>query len=292
MKGKLSKFILGVTIPITMVGGFLLGNYCLHDKTPLETLSSLMNNNLLFYTSNNFNSFIPMEIDRTLKEGEFKGKMKTLPFIYGLARVDIPVPDVPLKFNHGDTAFALDGSFYCALSTYEEDNDTEGSIVRINKLGRYKPVIVEVRIPKSDAILYVQCYSPEAYNFYANYDWSSINWEWIEKDIGLSVTPESIGVLKERPKVSDNIFNIVNKFECSNSGYREFSYYDNMDFCSYRVMGELDRVFVDTYLELCSLDYSFNNAYLYEGCYYLLFDEVTVVVKSITINSSLIYYFD
>lgn len=246
-------------------------------------------------------SFNPMEVNGKLKGTEYTGDTLFTRLSYGKDIVNIPLPSADILTNYSDTVFANDGSFYCVLSKGKEyDLDTKEVTLLKHNLGRNKPVVLEFKIPNTDTVLYIQCYTNEALGFYENLEkdkieyWKS-DFDFNEPDENIASyieIPEEIIVPKENSYLDKDYVEIVSNYRDSYEGYSEFFNYNDKKFNYYRAVGLLDMRMEVEYARMRALGYTVREIGTYKDLRYIKFDGITIIGSNITNNSYLIYHIE
>lgn len=251
------------------------------------------------YTESNVASFVPIKVEGNLKEIPYEGEYKFIPMVFNNKVIKVPVPYVNVHNMYSDTIYGVDGSFYSVLSKsntkYNESNSIE---VDKHKLGINQPVVIEIKIPKDNTILYIQCYTPEMVGFYSNYDWDALEYYTPTYDLNLSddkladiVSIDSKIVPDIKDMFLEDIYiDIINNLNDNFEGYSEFINYKSKVVSYHRSIGFLDTKMKVEYARLVSLGYSPIEYGSYKNISYIKFNELTLLGSSITKNSCLIYH--
>ena len=250
------------------------------------------------YTDDNISSFTPVEIKGNLEPAEYSGSVTYVPIVYENTVIDMPIPTDVVWTTYSDTAYAPNGSVYCVASKSETGFESVSEItMHEHNLGRGEPKVFEFVFPDTRAVVYIQCYTPEAYGFYQSLDYSSLNYGEAEynllatdDDLANSVKiPEDIIPKKEDMFLEENYRNIVHANRDEYEGYSDFVDSYGKIFNYYRAVGFLDTRMKVEYARMVSLGYTPIEYGYYEGIAYIEFDELMVLGSNITNNSCLIY---
>lgn len=298
----IKKFLVIASIICVILGGFAIVDYAMDDVNVYESILSIFDGSSSEeYTAGNNMYFNPMTIKGSLKEESYDSGIQSVPLHYGTDIINVPLPEGEFYTTYSDTVYAKDGSYYIVLSKDLKERESTTEIeVKDHKLGRGEPVIVEVRLPFMESVLYIQCYTPKMYGLYNNFDWSSVPYKYGIKQLGqtddnIAATtgiPKEIIHNKEDMYLSDEMLGIVSSFRDGKEGYSTFNNYNGIDFSYYRGVGFLDNRMRIEYARLTEMGYEPFEYGSYKGVAYIKFKGLTVLGSNITNNSCFIYYVD
>lgn len=300
---KLFKKLLVILAMIGVIlGGVAIVDYFVDE---IDIYRSIMN---IFtrgesdeeYTKKNLNSFTPTKVDGFLKASEeIPIDIVYTKLVYDNDVIWIPMPTSDVRTTYSDTTYASDGSFYIAMS---DGKDIFGGVdeVRstVHTLGYGKPNVVEIRISGFKAVVYIQCYTPETLAFFTNikkdnlvYNKSPIDLTLGDEDVASTVViPQSV-IPEQKNMFLDNKFiTITQKFNEDFDGYSKFYEFEDKIVSYYRAIGFLDVRMQLEYARLLSMGYTPLEYGYYAGVDYIKFENFTVIGKSVTKNTCLIYH--
>lgn len=298
----LKKGIVIVSIAGVLIGGIAVVDYLWDDidlyGSAIGVLDKVEGNE---YTIKNLGSFSPAKVRGSLKVSDNVPEMNsTSKVLSGDILFTVPTYDTEIRDTFNETIFATDGSFYIAASKNSEaPNMNEQFQLTTRDLGRGAPKIVLARVPNSNITLYIQCYTEKAYTFFTSMQMENLKYERVKLDFSNTtdeiansiVIDKSLYPKKANMKLEDIYTTIVSKNNIADlEGYSDFIEYKDKYLIYYKAIGFLDTRMKVEYAKLTAMGYTPIEAGTYKDISYIKFNELTVLGKSLTKNSSLIYH--